>query len=73
MLVIFITTLLSGSCPIFTLNSSGECQVHFSVFIFNMLPIYNFDSNPVDCLALVLGEKDSYLAVFISGNNGAVY
>lgn len=45
----------------------------FSVFIFNMLPVYNLDPNPVDCLELELGEKHSYIAVFIGSDSSVVY
>lgn len=41
----------------------------FSVFIFNLLAVYNFDPNPVDCLQLVPGKKHSYVAVFVGSDN----
>lgn len=54
-------------------NPKGKGQVCFSVFIFNMLAVYNFDPNPVDCLELAPGEKHSYVAVFIGSDNSVVY
>lgn len=54
-------------------NPYGTGQVCFSVFIFNMLAVYNFDPNPVDCLELVPGEKHSYVAVFVGSDSSVVY
>lgn len=54
-------------------SPEGKGQVCFSVFIFNMLAVYNFDPNPVDCLELVPGEKHSYVLVFVGSDSNAVY
>lgn len=73
-LLIFIATLLSGSYPVFALTTLKEnARFVFLFFIFNMLPVYNLDPNPVDCLELELGEKHSYIAVFIGSDSSVVY
>lgn len=54
-------------------NPKGKGQVCFSVFIFNMPAVYNFDPNPVGCLELAPGEKHSDVAVFIGSDNGVAY
>ena len=69
-----MVTLLSGSCPVFTLTTVQEkARFVFLLFIFNMLAVYNFDPNPVDCLELAPGEKHSYVAVFIGSDSSVVY
>lgn len=79
-LVIFIAAPLPGSCPAFTLTALEENArfvflfcFYYYYFIFNMLAVYYFDPNPVDCLELVLGEKTCYVAALIGSDSSVVY
>lgn len=75
-LVVFIAAPLPGSCPAITLTALKENARFvflFCFFFFNMLAVYYFDPNPVDCLELVLGEKTCYVAALIGSESSVVY
>lgn len=73
-LVIFIAAPLPGSCPALTLTALKEdARFVFLFFIFNMLVVYYFDPNPVDCLESVLGEKAFYVAALIGSDSSVIF